>query len=172
MTFLMSINNRYPHKFLINAGSGNVWATEMLPTLPPSNKAPAFHNGEPVPFRLTPNIQTLMGPTSLEGLYSMSVMIIARCLTEPEFDLDQYLSIFVRDELISWYNQQHRPNVHDQQLRDIVKVNVEAIVRRATSLAQIGQGNIPANQTVIDLISQAVNPRHMALTDNLWMPYF
>lgn len=171
MTFLMSINNRYPHKFLINLASGNVWATEMLPILPPSKSAPAFHNGESVPFRLTPNIQTLMGPTCLEGLYAMSIMIIARGLTEPEFDLDQYLCVFVRDELISWYTQQHRPSVQDQQLRDIVKVNVEAIVKRASSLAQMGQGNIPANQTVIDLISQAVNPRHLALTDNLWMPY-
>ncbi|CAN6608795.1 transcription-associated protein 1 [Trichomonascus vanleenenianus] len=171
MTFLMCINNRYPHKFLINTGSGNACATEMLPTLPPSKNAPTFQNGEPVPFRLTPNIQTLMGPTSLEGLYSMAIMIIAKGLTEPEFDLDQYLSIFVRDELISWYTQQHRPSVQDQQLRDIVKVNVEAIVKRAMSLAQHGQGNIPANQTIMDLISQAVNPRHLALTDNLWMPY-
>lgn len=113
-----------------------------------------------------------MGPTTLEGLYSMSVMIIARCLSEPEFELDQYLSIFVRDELISWYTQQHRPTVQDQQLREIVRMNVEAIVKRASSLAQVGQGNIPANQTVIDLISQAVNPRHLSLTDNLWMPYF
>ncbi|ANB14815.1 histone acetyltransferase TRA1 [Sugiyamaella lignohabitans] len=113
-----------------------------------------------------------MGPTVVEGLYAMSIMIIARGLTEPEFDLDQYLCVFVRDELISWYTQQHRPSVQDQQLREIVRVNVEAIVKRATSLAQVGQGNIPANQTVIDLISQAVNPRHLALTDNLWMPYF
>lgn len=171
MTFLMSINNRYPHKILINAGSGNIWSTEMLPVLPAGKSTPQFHNGEPVPFRLTPNIQTLMGPTALEGLYSMSVMIIARGLTEPEFDLDQYLCIFVRDELVSWYTQQRRPSVQDQQLREIVRGNVEAIVKRASSLSQHGSGNIPANQTVIDLVSQAVNPRQLALTDPLWMPY-
>ncbi|ODQ63382.1 hypothetical protein NADFUDRAFT_28952 [Nadsonia fulvescens var. elongata DSM 6958] len=171
MTFMMSINNRTPHKLLINQGSGDVWATEMLPTIPPQKSSPAFHNGEPVAFRLTPNIQALMGPTALEGLFSMSVMNIARCLTEPELDLEQYLSLFVRDEMISWYTQQHRPSVQDQQLREIVRVNVETIVKRAISLAQVGQGNIPANQTVIDLISQAVNPRNLALTDHLWMAY-
>lgn len=172
MTFLMSINNRYPHKYLINLNSGNIWAAEMLPLLPPTKSPPSFHNGEPVPFRLTPNIQALMGPTVLEALFAMSIMVIARGLTDPEFDLDQYLCVFVRDELISWYTQQHRSNVPDSQLRDTVRHNVEAIVRRATSLAQVGQGNVPANQTVIDLISQAVNSRHLALADNLWMPYF
>jgi transformation/transcription domain-associated protein len=167
----MSINNRYPHKFLISLSSGNVWTTEMLPTLPPTKSQPQFHNGEPVPFRLTPNIQTLMGPTALEGVFAMAVMVIAKGLTEPEFELDQYLSVFVRDELISWYTQQHRPSVQDQQLREIVRLNIESITKRAASLAAVGQGNTPANQTVIDLISQAVNPRHLALTDNLWMPY-
>lgn len=170
MTFLMSISNRYPHKCFINAGSGNVWSTDMLPMLSPKNP-PTFHNGELVPFRLTPNIQALMGPIALEGIYSVSVMVIAKCLTESEFDLDQYLSVFVRDELISWYVQQQRRSAPDKQLREIALTNVGVIVKRATSLAQVGQGNIPANQTVIDLISQAVNPRFMVHTDNLWMPY-
>lgn len=170
MTFLMSISNRYPHKCFINAGSGNVWSTDMLPMLSPKNP-PTFHNGELVPFRLTPNIQALMGPIALEGIYSVSVMVIAKCLTESEFDLDQYLSVFVRDELISWYVQQQRRSAPDKQLREIALNNVGVIVKRATSLAQVGQGNIPANQTVIDLISQAVNPRFMVHTDNLWMPY-
>lgn len=170
MTFLMSISNRYPHKCFINAGSGNVWSTDMLPMLSPKNP-PTFHNGELVPFRLTPNIQALMGPIALEGIYSVSVMVIAKCLTESEFDLDQYLSVFVRDELISWYVQQQRRSAPDKQLREIALNNVGVIVKRATSLAQVGQGNIPANQTVIDLISQAVNPRFMVHTDNLWMAY-
>lgn len=172
MTIMMSINNRYPHKFLVNLASGNVWATEMLPILPPSKNPPSFLNGEPVAFRFTPNIQTLMGPTCAEGIFAMCIMIIAKGLTEPEFDLAQFLPVFVRDELISLYLQQQRPAPQESQMRDIVRLNVDAIVRRASSLAQIGTGNIPANQTVIDLISLAVNPHNLALTDSLWMPYY
>ncbi|RDW26905.1 hypothetical protein B0I72DRAFT_92085 [Yarrowia lipolytica] len=171
LIFMMSINNRYANKILINTGSGNVWTTDIVPVLPPQKSTPTFHNGEAVPFRLTPNIQQLMGPTNMEGLFSFAIMLIARAVTEPEFSLDQYMSLFVRDEMISWYTQQHRPSVQDQQLREIVKVNVDGIVKRASSLAQVGQGNVPANQTVIDLISQAVNPRYLALTDNLWQAY-
>lgn len=170
MTYIMSINNRYPHKYFINTSSGSVWTTDMLPPLSSKN-TPIFYNPEFVPFRLTPNIQTLMGPIALEGIFSVSVMVIAKCLTDATSELDQYMSIFIREELISWHVHQQRPTLPDAQLRDITIKNVAYIAKRATSLAQVGQGNIPANQTVIDLISQAVNPRNLALTDNLWMPY-
>lgn len=79
--------------------------------------------------------------------------------------------MFVRDEMIFWFTQQHRPGLGEQQLREKVQVNSEIIVRRATSLAQAGQGNLPANQTVIDLINKAANPFNLAQLDNLWMPY-
>lgn len=171
MTFLMSIGNRYPHRYFINTSSGAIWTTEMLPLLTLKGP-PMFHNPEHIPFRLTPNIQTLMGPTALEGIFSVSVMVIAKCLTETAHELDQYICVFVREELISWYVQQQRPSLPDDQLREATIKNVAYIGKRATSLAQVGQGNIPSNQTVIDLISQAVNPRFMVATDNLWMPYF
>jgi len=130
-----------------------------------------FHNNEPVPFRLTPNIHSLMGPISVEGVFSCAVMAIARCLTGPEFDLEQHLSLFVRDEMIFWFTQQHRSGMGEQQIREKVDLNSEIIVRRAASLCSANTSNIPANQTVIDLISKAVNPANLAATDHLWMPY-
>lgn len=170
MTFLMCINNRYPHKYFINTRSGAIWTTDMLPVIV-SKSVPIIQNPELVPFRLTPNIQTLMGTTALEGIFSVSVMVIAKCLTETAHELDQYIAVFVREELVSWFTQQQRPPLPDDQLRETTVRNVGFIGKRATSLAQVGQGNIPANQTVIDLISQAVNPRYMAMTDSMWMPY-
>ncbi|KAK9477125.1 hypothetical protein V1514DRAFT_353659 [Lipomyces japonicus] len=171
MTYMMSLNSRYPHKLLISHTSGAAWATETLPSLPPHTTSPAFYNPEPVPFRLTPNLQTLMGSTAMEGLFSPSIMIFAKSLTPPDFDLEQYLTLFVRDEVISWYTFQHRPCAQDQQLLEIVKLNVDLILKKTQALAQASKGTIPANQTVIDLVAQAVNPKHLALTDNLWMPY-
>ncbi|CAG8831232.1 23310_t:CDS:1, partial [Gigaspora margarita] len=31
MTYIMSINQRYPHKFMISRNTGNIWMTELLP---------------------------------------------------------------------------------------------------------------------------------------------
>src|SRR5207342_3181177 len=93
---------------------------------------PFFHNAEPVPFRLTPNLQTLMGPLATEGIFSCSIMAIARCLTEPEFQLEHALTLFVRDEMMFWFTNAHRPvNLSENQLREAVQANNEMIVKKA-----------------------------------------
>lgn len=179
MTVMMSVNSRYPHKFLVNMATGNIWATEMLPIIAQTRQPPTYLNGEPVAFRLTPNLQTLMGQQVIEGVFAPTMMIIAKGLTEPEFDLTQFLPLFVRDELISWFAHQLNPTQvipvgvnSEEAMQAIVKSNVDIIGRRAASLGQPGHSNSAANQTALDLISLAVNPRSLALTDILWMPYY
>ena len=166
MTYVMHMTTRFPHKLSIARGTGNIWGSELIPTM---NTKCMFHNQEPVPFRLTPNLQTLMGPIATEGIYSAAIMAIARCLTEPEFELEQQLSIFVRDEVMFWFTQQHR-NV-EGQLKERVQANSDTIVKKALALATPAQGTLPANQTIIDTISRAVDPMRLAQADALWMPY-
>ncbi|KAI0129973.1 FAT domain-containing protein [Xylariales sp. AK1849] len=170
MTYILFMTGRYPHKFNIARGSGKIWGSELMSFMAPAK--PFFHNPEPVPFRLTPNLQTLMGPLATEGIFSCAIMAIARCLTEPEFQLEHALTLFVRDEMIFWFTSSHRAmHLNENQLRETVQTNCEMIVKRAVSLAASPVGNLPANQTVIDLISKAVNPMNLAQCDALWMPY-
>ncbi|CDK24856.1 unnamed protein product [Kuraishia capsulata CBS 1993] len=190
MTYMLCINSRQPQKIHINQGSGTIWTSEMLPCKFASGRthstayanssldvsaqraSPLFFNNESVPFRLTPNVQKMIGDSGLEGILSTYIMVIAQCLSGQEFDMEQYLSLFVRDEIISWFAQQHRPNAQDPQLREIVRVNVESVVRRVSQLGQMGNGQNIASQHVLNLISLAVNPRNLATTDTLWMAYF
>ena len=167
MTYVMHMTTRYPHKLSIARNSGKVWGTELIPNML-SNKC-LFHNTEPVPFRLTPNLQTLMGPISTEGIYACAIMAIARCLTDPDIELEQQLSVFVRDEVFFWFTQQHRSV--DGQLREKVQQNSDQIVKKSMALATPAPGNLPAHQTIIDTISAAVDPMRLAQSDALWMPY-
>lgn len=170
MTYILFMNGRYPHKLNIARATGNIWGSELIASMAAGK--PTFHNPEPVPFRLTPNIQTLMGPMATEGIFTCAIMAIARCLTEPEFDLEQQLSLFVRDEMIFWFTSSHRAgSMGEGQLRETVQVNSEIIVKRTLSLAQAPMGMLPANQTIIDLVAKAVNPMNLAQADALWMPY-
>ncbi|KAL2197501.1 hypothetical protein P885DRAFT_35176 [Corynascus similis CBS 632.67] len=170
MTYILHIDKRYPHKMHIARGSGNIWGSELISFM--AANRPYFHNQEPVPFRLTPNLQTLMGPLATEGIFGCSVMAIARCLTEPEFQLEHALTLFVRDEMMYWFTSSHRTvPLTENQLRETVQANSEMIVKKAVSLAQAPAGNLPAHQTVIDLIAKAVNPMNLAMCDALWMPY-
>ena len=169
MTYILYMHNRYPAKLNIARGSGKIWGSELMSFM--SASKPFFHNPEPVPFRLTPNLQVLMGPLATEGIYACSLMAIARCLTEPEHELEHALTLFVRDEMIFWLTSSHRNGISESQLRDSVQVNSDSIVKRAASLAHNPSGNLPANQTVIDAIAKAVNPMNLAQCDALWMPY-
>ncbi|KAJ5089065.1 hypothetical protein N7532_007749 [Penicillium argentinense] len=169
MTYVMHIGNRYPNKILVSRSTGDIWGAELIPTINPAKAI--FYNPEQVPFRFTPNIQTLLGPIATEGLFACAMMAIARCLTEPRHELEQQLSVFVRDEMMFWATAQHRGQLLVPQLRELVYNNSEIIVNRAVSLASPPEGNLPANQTSIDLISRAVNPQHLASCDALWMPY-
>lgn len=184
-TYMMCVNTRQPQKIHVNRGSGSVWTSDMLPCKIASKSAsldgssggrpaPLFYNAEMVPFRLTPNIQKLIGESGLEGILSVYVLAIARALTEPKSDLDQYLTLFVRDEVISWCTQQDppRPIPQDSQLREIVMINVELVIKRVLSMAHSSPGSGVSTQSVLELIAQAVNPHNLAAADTLWMAYF
>ena len=187
MTYIMHMGNRYPDKLSISRGTGDIWASGLVPSL---NSAKAyFYNPEQVPFRLTPNIQALMGPIALEGIFAPSIMAIARCLTEPNegAELEAQLAIFVRDEMLTWAHGninnraagQTAPNILNDSntLREIVALNCDFVVKRAVALTTVPQvpgnqmGVLPVNQTVIDLVSKAVNPIALSSMDPLWMAY-
>ncbi|KAL8736626.1 MAG: hypothetical protein Q9181_002303 [Wetmoreana brouardii] len=176
MTYIMHMNSRHPHKMNISRTTGSVWGTELIPAI--ASHQALFHNPEPVQFRLTPNLQTLMGPLATEGIFAPSIMAIARCLTEPnsgERDLEMQLSIFVRDEMIFWFTQQHKSVSAGEgggELRKAVGRNVDVVVKRAVSLARCPEaGNLPANQTVVDSVARAVDPALLSQCDALWMAY-
>ncbi|SCV01740.1 LAME_0G18184g1_1 [Lachancea meyersii CBS 8951] len=187
MTYMLAINNRSPHKVSIDQVSGDVFTMEMLPArylyervkqtvknfeanIPADS--PVFHNNEAVPFRLTPNVQKLIGESGLEGILSVNVFVVARALLEPENELNTYLSLFIRDEVISWYSNLHRSIVEDPQLREIVRTNVDLITRKTAQLGHLSSKPSVATQYVLDAISAAVSPRNLAKMDQSFMPYF
>ena len=183
---MLSINNRSPHKIFVDEKSGNVHTLEMLPSrysyervnqyakqfetnLP--NSAPVFHNNEPVPFRMTPNIQKLIGDSAMEGVFSVGLFVIARALLEPDHELNTYLSLFIRDEVISWYSSMNRSIVEDPHLYAIVLTNVDLIIRKVAQFGHMSSSPSVATQYVLDAISAAVSPRNLAKCDQSFMAW-
>ncbi|KAI9362472.1 kinase-like domain-containing protein [Zopfochytrium polystomum] len=173
MTFVLCIGHRYPQKMHIAMQSGNIWSSDMLPSL--SSATFLITNTESIPFRLTPNIQHFITPIGLEGVFSGGLMAIARSLTEPEYELDDFLSIFIRDELITSQTASRKALMPDVQVRDLVYQNSDLIIKRAQALAckaerekgaEAGQS---CNQSILDLISHAGNPLKLAQMDPTFM---
>jgi transformation/transcription domain-associated protein len=87
-------------------------------------------------------------------------------------DLKDILSVFIRDELMSWQNIIRKPTVGSSaRLRELVNANVRLCVHRAQVLScksereNSSEKPEPLFQSVIDLISQATNPLKLAQMD-------
>ncbi|ORX57551.1 hypothetical protein DM01DRAFT_1302758 [Hesseltinella vesiculosa] len=184
MSYIFSVGHRTPQKIAVSRATGGVWMMEVLPGFHQSN--PLFGNGEMVPFRFTPNIQHFMTPVGIEGLFTSCLMATARCLTEPELELDQYLNIFIRDEVFAWYTssahqhqyqQPHQRQLIESQSVDRINANRSQIITKAQFLSckvdsdKTINANKPTNQNIIDLISQATNPQKLSQMECTWMPW-
>ena len=224
MTFVLFVKDRVPSRVNFSRATGNVWGSEMTPSMAPTK--PLFANNEAVQIRLTPNLQTLMGPVALEGVFTASVLVVAKALSEPygnltaeqtaagaaaasggaaqtngetkattngvssstqnqaqggqgqggvqqkiphDTKLGPLLSLFVRDEVSYWHTQNHKANPSREALRDYVEQNSQLVAKRAVALAKAASGPLPANQTVVDLVSKSVMPRNLALMEGGWM---
>ena len=198
LTYTMYMAQRNPHKMTISRNTGNIWGSELIPSM--SSQKPVFHHQESVPFRLTPNLQTLMGPLATEGIFTAAIMAIARCLTEPEGELESQLAIFVRDEMIYWMTtlrsssatlhparpdpnaenpSEQRPpppaaqgwGENKEHLREAVQHNCALVVRKVISLSKPPEGNLPAGQTDIDLVARGTAVQRLGIMDAMWMPW-
>ena len=52
-----------------------------------------------------------------------------------QFDMDQQLSLFLRDEVLTWYNIHQRAPQVDHTFREEVAAMVDGVVKRAEMLA-------------------------------------
>jgi len=181
MTYSLFIGHRAPHKLNFAKNTGNIFATELQPIF---NQNGILDSPEAVPFRLSPNMQHFLTEDGIEGGFANSLMIIARCITEPEFQILDFFSIFVRDELLSWLNVQrsfqNQPIIQTpQEIRDRVAHNVDLIHARIKNLACAApnpnllnkQNPSPVNHQIQKLITAATDPQQLSQMDPTWHPW-
>ncbi|RDB22695.1 Transcription-associated protein 1 [Hypsizygus marmoreus] len=180
MTYILCLSSRHPTRYHLSRATGLMAMTELLP--PVSQQTPVFATSDVVPFRFTPNMQHFLGPIFTEGILTSGMMAIGRCLTEPEFDLEQQLCLFGRDEVTSWMTMRGRPHQVDLLYRQSVAANIDAVVKRAETMACKAEreqainsnnpGAVPVVQTVTNLISSATNPLQLAKMGETYYPWF
>ncbi|KAI0698576.1 hypothetical protein BC835DRAFT_1541792 [Cytidiella melzeri] len=183
LTYAFSIGSRTPSRFHVSRATGQIAMSEVLPGQGPQH--PVCYTSEAVPFRLTGNMQHFIGPVFTEGILASGMMTIARCLTEPEYELDQQLCLHARDEVITWLVMTKRPLVFDLAFRTHVSAHVDSVVKKAEIMAckvereqamnlQYLQGSnaTPVFHSVTNLISTATNPLMMARMNEHFMFWY
>ena len=134
-------------------------------------------SSEVVPFRLSPNIQEMMGPEATEGIFVSTIQAIGHALTDTKGELEDMLSLFIRDEMMAWaVILGKKEEMTDGKLREFTLNNITRIVDRtallscrspspdyASIIANASSGGAAAAapqmmQPILDLVADATNP--------------
>lgn len=194
ISYVMAIGHRFPHKVGFSGDSVNVITYDLLPAL---NASGQLTLTEAVPFRLTPNLQHFLTDVGIEGPFTSYLMALGQALSGKKQDLADYLSLYVRDELLAWLASSAGSglatsllpppppsgddsagiiSMHSEVAAKIIQ-NVEIVMKRAQSMACHRENEKgadvtqPLDQIILDLISCAVNPQKLAHMDSHWHPW-
>ncbi|KAJ2262807.1 transcription-associated protein 1 [Coemansia sp. RSA 376] len=174
LTYMIASTQWTPAKLGISRTTGNICLSDLVPT----QATPGLmHNMEPVPFRLTPNIQAFVTELGLEGIVPFAIYKVMSRFTEIEHLLRDFLDLYVRDELISIPTVKPLAAANPLALVEMCERNVKLIVHRAGQLAEmlpakdVQEKDLSPMQPLVQLLSQAVAPSNLSKMDFGWMPW-
>jgi transformation/transcription domain-associated protein len=182
---MLRIGGRAPPKLLFARDSGRVFQADFHPSFEATSGL--CESGEPVPFRLTRNLQTFFTPFGVEGIFVMGLAAAAQALLVPRTCIDAQLALFFRDELTLWpwrrvmssAGSQAAPPTADE-VRVMATANVEEVLVRCRVLSPVPprqavapDGSCPSVQRgASTLVEAALSPKNLCRMDPTWAPWF
>ncbi|KAL3525275.1 hypothetical protein ACH5RR_013647 [Cinchona calisaya] len=190
MSFMLQIGGRSPNKILFAKNTGKIFQTDFHPAY---NVNGMIEFTEPVPFRLTRNLQAFFSHFGVEGLIISAMSAAAQAVISPKQSqhLWYHLAMFFRDELLSW--SWRKPlgmplgpmvgggGLNPVDLKQKITTNVEHVIGRINGIApqyiseEDDNGVDPPQSVqrgVAELVEAALTPRNLCMMDPTWHPWF
>lgn len=190
MSFMLQIGGRSPNKILFAKNTGKIFQTDFHPAYD-ANGMIEFN--EPVPFRLTRNLQAFFSHFGVEGLVVSAMCAAAQAVVSPKQSqhLWHHLAMFFRDELLSW--SWRRPlgmplapvvgggNMNPIDFKQKITTNVDHVIDRINGIApqyvsEEEENAVDPPQSVqrgvTELVEAALTPRNLCMMDPTWHPWF
>lgn len=169
LQYTFSAMDRTPSKVVFDYSGGRVHSTEFR--LAYTNQG--ILENQHVPFRLTPNIETLIGFLFLDARYTTAMSLIAGAVQQCQQDLDPIFRLLMRDDLIAYFTKSLAKSDSttvemEKQLAGSVARNVAILHTRFADCAPSSHGvitkkRINVDQRVRDLIETARDPKNLCL---------
>ncbi|KAL2624095.1 hypothetical protein R1flu_008340 [Riccia fluitans] len=186
MSYMLQIGGRSPNKILFARNTGKVFQNDFHPAYDVNG---IVEFSEPVPFRLTRNLQTFFTPFGVEGFFVSSVCAAAQAVVASKH-VESQLSMFFRDELISW--SWRRPpgmpsapstpgGISSSELMQKVTANVDQVMARVIAITpqchpEEDEDSPDPPQSVqrgvTELVEAALRPKSLCMMDPTWHPWF
>ncbi|KZV22547.1 transformation/transcription domain-associated protein-like [Dorcoceras hygrometricum] len=174
MSFMLQIGGRSPNKILFAKNTGKIFQTDFHPAYD-ANGMIEFN--EPVPFRLTRNLQAFFSHFGVEGLIVSAMCAAAQAVVSPKQSqhLWHHLAMFFRDELISWSWRRPLGMPLAPVVGGGVLNNVDLKQKVSTNVEHEENGIDPPQSMqrgVAELVDAALTPRNLCMMDPTWHPWF
>lgn len=189
ISYMLQIGGRSPNKILFAKNTGKIFQTDFHPAYD-ANGMVEFN--EPVPFRLTRNMQAFFSHFGVEGLIISAMCAAAQAVVTPKQNqhMWHHLAMFFRDELLSW--SWRRPlgmplapvpggGLSPADFKHKVTTNVEHVIGRINGIAPQSLSDEDENamdppqsvqRGVAELVEAALSPRNLCMMDPTWHPWF
>ncbi|CEP01214.1 hypothetical protein PBRA_001820 [Plasmodiophora brassicae] len=184
LAYVLRVGDRSLHKTLLSRSTGNITMTEFYPSYNSSN---IIETSDAVPFRLSPNLSTFIGPHLISGVLSSTLVSVSACLLKHQDILKNYLYLFIRDDLVSWHSTKKvlladsAQRALEYEVRLQISNNTLQVLRgiqsfMASSKSEGGAGSDtstePINAKVLHLIRQAMKEEYLCAQSPTWHPWF
>ncbi|KAK9813189.1 hypothetical protein WJX72_010368 [[Myrmecia] bisecta] len=174
LSHLMLIGGRQPNKILFAKTSGRVFQADFHPVY---DGRGLLERNEPVPFRLTRNLQVFFTPFGVEGVFVATMAVAAQAALAEHSNLDSVLGMFFRDDIMAWAMKRVAgPTFPTAQLKTLVQANVQHCLARLRQVApppQAGEAlDADVQRGAHELVDAATDPRNLCRMDPTWQPWF
>ncbi|CAN8229179.1 unnamed protein product [Cochlearia groenlandica] len=190
MSFILQIGGRSPNKILFAKNTGKILQTDFHPAYDSNGM---IELNEPVPFRLTRNMQAFFSHFGVEGPLVSNMCSASQAVfsSKQNEHLRYQLAMFFRDELLSWFGR--RPpgvpipsvagiaTLSSDELKHKVNSNVDDVLGRIRGIApqyfsEEDENSVEPPQSVQrgvnELVEAALSPRNLCMMDPTWHPWF
>ena len=136
LQYIFSVAERTPTRFVMILSKAIV----LSPDFRVSYSAQGFIEGQEIPFRMTPNIEALIGKPYIEGRFIRSIAMVAGAIREHREELDPVLRLLMRDDILAWYSKSlaktdSKTQELEHQLIERVSKNVSLVHARFSECA-------------------------------------
>ncbi|KAG5177723.1 hypothetical protein JKP88DRAFT_189050 [Tribonema minus] len=182
LAYTFACNDRIPHKFVFDRATGRVIPYDFRPGYTQHGMLDPV---EEVPFRLTRNVTALLAPFLVDGVLTTAVATAAQGLIAQREALHSYLSLMLRDDMVSWHGSKSQTlrkeaevRAIERQLSERMNKNVVKLLDRLESLCPregLRDPNtgaaVAVDKRAHDLVEAAQNEGKLCFMPPTWMPW-
>jgi len=177
MRYALSGVEQTPQRLHFDPATGHVFDVDLRPAYKDDG---SLDDASPVPFRLTANILTLLTPVIVDGVYTKAMVAGAGALVKRGGTLKPYLSLYLKDDLLSAQASKYQTFLDadlqrlDLKIRARTELNVAAVDDKLKKLAPKKPDaakppiEVP-DRKVRALLADASSRRNLCRMDPAWM---